>query len=138
MPFGSTNALAVFMDLMNRVCNPFLDKSVIVFIDDILIYSKNKKEHEEHLKAVLELLKKEELFEWGDKQETSFQLLKKKLCSAPILALRKGSEDFIVYYDASIKELLSDYDYEIRYHLGKANVVVDAMSRKEREPPLRV
>ncbi|GJS59061.1 putative reverse transcriptase domain-containing protein [Tanacetum coccineum] len=61
MPFGSTNALAVFMDLMNRVCNPFLDKSVIVFIDDILIYSKNKKEHEEHLKAVLELLKKEEL-----------------------------------------------------------------------------
>ncbi|GJV04465.1 putative nucleotidyltransferase, ribonuclease H [Tanacetum coccineum] len=304
MPFGLTNAPAVFMDLMNRVCKPYLDKFVIVFIDDILIYSKNKQEHEEHLKLILELLKKEELyakfskcefwipkvqflghvidsqgihvdpakiesikdwaspkspteirqflglagyyrrfiegfskiakpmtkltqkkvkFEWGDKQETTFQLLKQKLCSAPILALPEGSEDFIVYYDASIKglgavlmqrekviayasrvdakrrqlkiyeknytthdlelgavvfslklwrhylyrtkctvftdhkslqhilsqkelnmrqrhwlELLSDYDCEIRYHPGKANVVADALSRKEREPPLRV
>ncbi|GJR20242.1 putative reverse transcriptase domain-containing protein [Tanacetum coccineum] len=132
MPFGLTNAPAVFMDLMNRVCKPYLDKFVIVFIDDILIYSKNKQEHEEHLKLILELLKKEELyakfskcdygfpentvylglagyyrrfiegfskiakpmtkltqkkvkFEWGDKQEAAFQLLKQKLCSAPIL-----------------------------------------------------
>ncbi|GJW85766.1 putative reverse transcriptase domain-containing protein [Tanacetum coccineum] len=174
------------MDLMNRVCKPYLDKFIIVFIDDILIYSKNKQEHEEHLKLILELLKKEELyakfskcefwipkvqflghvidsqgihvdpakiesikdwaspkspteirqflglagyyrrfiegfskiakpmtkltqkkvkFEWGDKQETAFQLLKQKLCSAPILALPEGSEDFIVYCDASIKGL---------------------------------
>nr|GFC51348.1 putative reverse transcriptase domain-containing protein [Tanacetum cinerariifolium] len=96
------------------------------------IYSKNKKEHEEHLRTILKLLKKEELyvkfskyefwipkiakpitklnqkkikFEWGDKQEAAFQLLKQKLCSAPILALPEGSEDFIAYCDASIKGL---------------------------------
>ncbi|GJU51417.1 putative reverse transcriptase domain-containing protein [Tanacetum coccineum] len=126
MPFGLTNAPAVFMDLMNRVCKPFLDKFMIVFIDDILIYSKNKKEHEEHLKPILELLKKEELFiegfskiaklmtkitqkkvkfVWGNKHEATFQLVKQKLCSAPILALLEGSKDFIVYCDASIKGL---------------------------------
>ncbi|GKC95434.1 putative reverse transcriptase domain-containing protein [Tanacetum coccineum] len=62
MPFGLTNTPAVFIDLVNCVCKPFLDKFVIVFIEDILIYSKNKKEYEEHLKAVLELLKKEKLY----------------------------------------------------------------------------
>ncbi|GKC10606.1 putative reverse transcriptase domain-containing protein [Tanacetum coccineum] len=62
MPFGLKNALTVFMDLMNRVCKPYLDKFVIVFIDDILIYSKDEKEHEEHLKAILELLKEEKLY----------------------------------------------------------------------------
>ncbi|GJR91086.1 putative reverse transcriptase domain-containing protein, partial [Tanacetum coccineum] len=62
MSFGVANAPAVFMDLMNRVCKPYLDKFVIVFIDDILIYSKNKDEHKEHLKAILELLKKEKLY----------------------------------------------------------------------------
>nr|GEX31505.1 putative reverse transcriptase domain-containing protein [Tanacetum cinerariifolium] len=62
MPFGLTNAPAVFMDLMNRVCKPYLDKFVIVFINDRLIYSKDEKEHEEHLKAILELLKKEKLY----------------------------------------------------------------------------
>ncbi|GJY98104.1 putative reverse transcriptase domain-containing protein [Tanacetum coccineum] len=186
MPFGLTNAPAVFMDLMNRVCKPYLDKFVIVFIDDILIYSKNKQEHEEHLKLILELLKKEELyakfskckfwipkvqflghvidskgihvdpakiesikdwaspkspteirqflglvgyyrrfikgfskiakpmtkltqkkvkFVWSNKQEAAFQLLKQKLCSAQILALPEGSEDFIAYCDASKKGL---------------------------------
>nr|GEW99041.1 reverse transcriptase [Tanacetum cinerariifolium] len=62
MPFGLTNASAVFMDLMNRVCKLYLNKFVIIFIDDILIYSKNKKEHEGHLKLLLRLPKKEELF----------------------------------------------------------------------------
>ncbi|GJU89166.1 putative reverse transcriptase domain-containing protein, partial [Tanacetum coccineum] len=58
-----------FSNLMNRVCKPYLDKFVIIFIDDILIYSKNKKVHEEHLKAILELLKKEELYTMFSKCE---------------------------------------------------------------------
>nr|GEZ80140.1 putative reverse transcriptase domain, ribonuclease H-like domain, aspartic peptidase domain protein [Tanacetum cinerariifolium] len=62
MSFGLTNASTVFMDLMNRVCKPYLDKFVIVFIDDILISSKNKEDYEEHLKTILELLKNEKLY----------------------------------------------------------------------------
>ncbi|GJU95810.1 retrotransposon protein, putative, ty3-gypsy subclass [Tanacetum coccineum] len=78
MPFSLTNAPAVFMDLMNQVCKPYLDRFVIMFIDDILIYSKRRKEHKEHLKLIL---------------------------SAPILALPEGSENFVVYCDASHKGL---------------------------------
>nr|GEW44790.1 hypothetical protein [Tanacetum cinerariifolium] len=167
--FGLTNALAVFMDLMNRVCKPYLDRFVIVFIDDILIYSKNRKEHEGHLKLILKLLKEEELYakfsnegihvdpvkieaikDWaspktpteirqflglagyyrrfiegfskiarpmtkltqesvdfngGEKAEAAFQLLKQKLCSAPILALPEGRENFVVYCDILHKGL---------------------------------
>nr|GEV86788.1 putative reverse transcriptase domain-containing protein [Tanacetum cinerariifolium] len=62
MPYGLTNAPVVFTNLMNRVCKPYLDKFMIVFIDDILIYSKSKEEHEEYLKTILKLLKKEQLF----------------------------------------------------------------------------
>nr|GEZ41927.1 putative reverse transcriptase domain-containing protein [Tanacetum cinerariifolium] len=197
MSFGLTNAPAIFMDLINRVCKPYLDKFVIVFIDDILIYSMNEQEHEEHLKLILALLKREKF--------------------APILALPEGAEEFVAYCDSSHKglgvvlmqrekmisyalqqlkiyeknytthdlelgavvfalkiwrhylygtkctvftdhkilqhildqkelnmrqrrwlELFNDYDCEIRYHLGKANVVADSLSRKERIKPLRV
>ncbi|GKB52407.1 putative reverse transcriptase domain-containing protein [Tanacetum coccineum] len=150
------------MDLMNRVCKPYLDKFVIVFIDDILIYSKSKEEHEDHLKLVLELLKKEKLFAKfpSKEQKEAFQTLKDNLCNAPILSLPEGSEDFVVYRDASNQgfgcvlmqkgkkelnmrqrrwiELFSDYDCEIRYHPGKVNVVADAFSRKEIVKPRRV
>ncbi|GJY09408.1 putative reverse transcriptase domain-containing protein [Tanacetum coccineum] len=89
MPFGLTNVLVVFMDLMNRVYKPYLDKFVKVFIDDILVYSKDEEEHEKHLKNILELLKKERLYA--------------KFSNAPILALPKGKKDFVVYCDASLK-----------------------------------
>ncbi|GJW82660.1 putative reverse transcriptase domain-containing protein [Tanacetum coccineum] len=294
MPFGLTNTPAVFMDLMNRVCRLYLDKFVIVFIDDILIYSKTWEEHEVHLGLVLEILKEEKLyakfskcelwlremhvingdgihvdpskievvknweaprtssevcsflglagyyrrfiknfskiaksltvltrksrtFDWGEEQDNAFQTLKDKLCNAPVLALLDGPEDFVVYCDASelglgfvlmqrgkviayasrqlkiheknytthdlelgavvfaLKiwrhyfyrtksviytnhkslqyifsqkelnmrqrywiELFSDYDCEIHYHPGKANVVADVLSRKERVKPKRV
>ncbi|GJR75201.1 putative reverse transcriptase domain-containing protein [Tanacetum coccineum] len=244
IPFGLTNAPAMFMDMMNRVCMPYLDKFMIVFIDDILIYSKTQEEHVEHLRLVLELLKKEKLFakfskfiknfskiaksltlltqksktfDWGEEQELVFQTLKDKLCNAFVLPLPDGPEDFVVYCDVSgiglgcvlmqrgkviayasrqlkiheknytthdlelgavvfaLKiwrhyvygtksviytdhkslqhifsqkelnmrqhrwiELFSDYDCEIRYHPGKANVVVDALSKKEIVKPKRV
>nr|GEU83123.1 hypothetical protein [Tanacetum cinerariifolium] len=130
MPFGLANASTMFMDLMNRVCKPYLDKFVILFIDDILIYSKSEEEHEVHLKTILDLLKKEKLYAkfskcefWlkdvqflghvvnrdgihvdpskSDKQDEDFRFLKEKLCNAPVLALSNGPNDFVVYYDAS-------------------------------------
>ena len=62
MPFGLTNALATFMDLMNRIFQPYLDQFVIVFIDDILIYSGSKEDHEEHLRVVLQILRENQLY----------------------------------------------------------------------------
>ncbi|GKC02577.1 putative reverse transcriptase domain-containing protein, partial [Tanacetum coccineum] len=155
--------------------NEPLDKFVIV----------TQEEHVEHLRLVLELLKKEELyakfskcefwpremqflrhvinglagyyrrfikkfskisksltiltqkcktFYWGEEQEFAFQTLKDKFCNAPVIALLDRMEDFVRHWI----ELFSDYDCEIRYHPGKANVVADALSRKERVNPKRV
>ena len=62
MPFGFTNAPVAFMDLMNRVFSPYLDKFVIVFIDDILVYSGSPEEHAEHLRTILQILRKRQLY----------------------------------------------------------------------------
>ncbi|GJU20259.1 putative reverse transcriptase domain-containing protein [Tanacetum coccineum] len=137
MPFVLTNVPTVFMDLMNRVCKPYLDKFVIVFIDDILVYSKDEEEHGKHLKIILELLKKERLFiegfsliskpltklthkdkkyVWGKEEDEAFQLLKQKLCSAPILALPEGTEKVIAYASRQLKvheENYTTYDLEL-------------------------
>ncbi|GKC95386.1 putative reverse transcriptase domain-containing protein [Tanacetum coccineum] len=164
MPFGLTIVPAMFMDLMNRVCKPYLDKFVIVFIDDILVYSKDEEEHGKHLKIILELLRKERfgvhvdpdkievIKNWAapmmPTEVRQFLGLAGYYQSASILALPEGTKDFMVYCDASLKgyeavlmqqeKLLSDYDCEIRYHPGKANVVADALSRKEMIKPLCV
>ncbi|GKC07353.1 putative reverse transcriptase domain-containing protein [Tanacetum coccineum] len=101
MPSGLTNASAIFIDLMNKVCRSYLDKFVIVFIDDILIYSKTQEEHVEHLDSS----KIEAVKNWKSPrtltEELAFQTLKDKLCNAPILALPDGPEDFVVYCNAS-------------------------------------
>ncbi|GJU94408.1 putative reverse transcriptase domain-containing protein [Tanacetum coccineum] len=116
MPFGLTNTLAIFMDLMNRVCKTYLDKFVIVFIEDILIYSKNKKEHKGHLKLILRLLKKEELFAkfskckfWLSKVQFLSHMINNEgihIDLAKIESVKDGrSENFVVYCDASYKGL---------------------------------
>ncbi|KAA0051866.1 ty3-gypsy retrotransposon protein [Cucumis melo var. makuwa] len=184
MSFGLTNARAVFMDLMNRLFKNFLDSFVIVFIDDILIYSKMEAEHEKHLHQVLETLransegvsvdpaKIEAITNWPRPSTVS------EIRSFLGLAVPDGSGTFVIYSDASKKgldcvlmqqgkvvayasrqlkgheqnypthdlelaavkelnmrqrrwlELVKDYDCEILYHPGKANVVADALSRK--------
>ncbi|GJZ82416.1 putative reverse transcriptase domain-containing protein [Tanacetum coccineum] len=225
MPFGLTNVPVVFMDHMNRVCKPYLDKFVIVSIDDILIYSRNKKEHANHLRIILELLKKEKLYAKFSKCNLwirIMQFLRHLIDSQGLhvdpakIEAKNKKYDFVVYCDASHQglgavlmqrekviayasrqlkpneenytthdlelgavvfalkiwrhylygtkctvftdhkslqhildqkelnmrqrrwlELLADYDCKIRYHPGKANVVADALSHKERIKPLR-
>ncbi|WRX14972.1 Reverse transcriptase domain - like 10 [Theobroma cacao] len=225
MPFGLTNARTAFMDLTNRVFHPYLNKFMIVFIDDILVYSKNDDKHAAHLHIVLQTLHEKQLYAKFSKCElwlkeviflghvvsgveiyvnpkkikAILQLeqprteLKNRLTSVPVLTLSVGGKEFmdekvIAYVSRQLKkhetnypthdlelaavvfalkilrhylygercriftdhkslkylitqkelnlrqrrwlELIKDYDLVINYHLGKANFVADALSRK--------
>uniref|UniRef100_A0A2N9G9V6 CCHC-type domain-containing protein n=1 Tax=Fagus sylvatica TaxID=28930 RepID=A0A2N9G9V6_FAGSY len=117
MPFGLTNGPDAFMYLMNRVFQPYLDQFVIVFIDDILVYSKSLEEHEQHLRIVLQTLQEKQLYakftplthltrksvkvEWSDACEESFQELKQRLVTAPMLTIPSSNGGFVIYCDAS-------------------------------------
>ncbi|GJX69488.1 putative reverse transcriptase domain-containing protein [Tanacetum coccineum] len=133
MPFGLTNAPAVFMDLMNQVRRPYLDKFMIVFIDDILIYSRTKEEHDAHLRLILELLKKEEF-------HVTFDYLRKIESIKDWESPKTPTEirQFLDQKELNMRqrrwlELLSDYDCELCYHPGKANVILNAQVKVRKE-----
>ncbi|KAJ8765251.1 hypothetical protein K2173_011931 [Erythroxylum novogranatense] len=205
MSFGLTNAPAAFMDLMNRVFRPYLDQFIVVFIDDILVYSKNEHEHIDHLRIVLQTLRERQLYaklskcdfwlqeisflghvvssegirvdpskieavvNWKPPRSSSFDRLKCMLAKAPVLVQPTSGKEYVLYTDASgiglgcvlmqdgkvvayaSRQLKThEYNYPTHnlelaavvfalkiwrhylydYHLGKANVVADALSRK--------
>ncbi|GJS65143.1 retrotransposon protein, putative, ty3-gypsy subclass [Tanacetum coccineum] len=122
MPIGLTNAPTIFMDLMNRVFHEYLDRFVIVFIDDIMVYSKTREEHEDHLRIVLEILQQKKLYAkfskcdfWlgqaaflghiNEEREKSFEELKRRLVSSSVLTLPSGTCGYQIYSDASKKDL---------------------------------
>ncbi|GJV62267.1 putative reverse transcriptase domain-containing protein [Tanacetum coccineum] len=127
MPFGLTNAPAVFMDLMNRVCKPYLDKFVIVFIDDILIYSRNKEEHANHLRIILELLRKEKLYAKFSKCDFWIHIVQ---------FLGHLIDNQGLHVDPAKIEAVKNWTSPTTP--TEANVVADALSRKKRIKPLRV
>eukprot|EP00257_Ricinus_communis_P018449 XP_015577169.1 uncharacterized protein LOC107261563 [Ricinus communis] len=175
-----TNAPIAFMAVMSKVFQCYLHKFMILFIDDILVYSRSREEHEHHLRIMLHTLREKKLYAKLSKCEfwidevvflgifrrgievdikkieavvkeccrsskflkiswKSFDELKTKLTSAPVLTIPRGNGEFVVYSDAFYQGLGcvlmqhgKDYDCRIEYHPGKANVVVDALSRKTR------
>ncbi|XP_026416582.1 uncharacterized protein LOC113312021 [Papaver somniferum] len=146
MPFGLSNAPSTFMRLMNQVLQPFLSKFVIVYFDDILIFSRNEQEHLDHLSQVFQVLVdnylyvnlkkrfvknfssifapltdclKKEKFEWTEAMDISFNALKEKLYTAPILVLPNFEKPFEIDCDASIvgiDAVLSQEGHPIAYH----------------------
>nr|GEU62993.1 hypothetical protein [Tanacetum cinerariifolium] len=132
MSFGLTNAPAVFIDLMNHVCRPYLDKFMILSIDDILIYSCNKEEHEDHLRTILELLKKKK-FQRIHVDPDKIEAVKDWASLTTPTEIRQFL-GLVSYY----QRFIEDYDCEIRYHPRKENIIADSLSQKERIKPLRV
>nr|GFA13228.1 putative reverse transcriptase domain-containing protein [Tanacetum cinerariifolium] len=96
MPFGLTNAPVVFMDLMNNMCKPYLDIFVIVFINDILIYSRNEEEHANHLRIILELLRKEKLYAKFSKSGSSIDA-KRKVIEYTSRQLKPKEENYTTH-----------------------------------------
>nr|GFA24054.1 putative reverse transcriptase domain-containing protein [Tanacetum cinerariifolium] len=122
-----------------EIASPTSPTEIRQFLGLVGYYLRFIKDFSKIAKSLTILTQKDKKFIWGEDQEMAFQILKQKLCEGPILALPEGNDDFVVYYNASIQ----DYDCEIRYHPGKANVVADALSQKRiiksrRVKPLRV
>ncbi|GJV66934.1 putative reverse transcriptase domain-containing protein [Tanacetum coccineum] len=150
MPFGLTNTPAVFIDLMNRVCKPYLDRFVIVFIDDILIYSRSRKEHEGYLKLILNLLKKDELYAKFSKCEfwlSKVQFLGHVIDSegihvdpAKIEAIKDWASPRT---PTEIRQFLEEHEREVRYivviaiasHKGRRGFDAEREGHSLRIPP---
>ncbi|GJW19385.1 putative reverse transcriptase domain-containing protein [Tanacetum coccineum] len=165
------------IEAVKNLTSPTTPTEVRQFLGLASYYRRFIKGFSKIAKPLTKLTQKNKNYIWSEEQESAFQLLKQKLCEAPILALPEGNDNFVVYCDASLQgledrhylygtkctvftdhkslqhilrkkelnmrqrrwlELLADYDCEICYHPGKANVVADALSRKKRIKPLRV